>query len=168
VKKLLVVLGLVLAGAGAAHAGGWATVGLSSLPDGVGPGQTWQAELTVLQHGRTPLTGIEPTLTIRNADSGTRRTFAGRPTGRPGVYVVAVRFPSAGRWTIEAYDGFVQYGGARTHTFGGVEVVPGGGGGSGFRVWPVAGGILAALGIGALALALRRRLRAQPAATSHA
>jgi hypothetical protein len=36
-------------------AGGWATVGLSSLPDGAQPGEAWVVDLTVLQHGRTPL-----------------------------------------------------------------------------------------------------------------
>ena len=32
--------------------GGWATVGLSSLPNGTPPGEEWVVDLTVLQHGR--------------------------------------------------------------------------------------------------------------------
>ena len=52
---LLSALILLIVPAGAA-AGGFATVQLSSLP---GPSETWEAELTVLAHGRAeaPWTG---------------------------------------------------------------------------------------------------------------
>jgi len=86
----------------------------------------------VLQHGRTPLDGLKPTLTIRKSPprvtSGvakgrpTTRTFAARPTGSPGVYRARVVFPSAGTWRFEVYDGFVQYNGARTHRYAPVRI----------------------------------------------
>jgi hypothetical protein len=118
--------------AGTAVAGGWATVQLSSTPRGLSAGEPWVVDITVLQHGRTPLDGLKPTLTIRKSvpriTSGvakgrpTIRTFAARPTGRPGVYRARVVFPSAGTWRYEVYDGFVQYGGARTHTYAPVRI----------------------------------------------
>lgn len=44
---------ILLAVPAGALAGGWATVGLSSTPDGAAAGRPWHLELTVLQHGRT-------------------------------------------------------------------------------------------------------------------
>ena len=37
--------------AGVASAGCMATVGLAAPPQGIAPGTTWSAEITVLQHG---------------------------------------------------------------------------------------------------------------------
>jgi hypothetical protein len=118
--------------AGTAAAGGWATVKLSSTPRGLSAGEPWVVDITVLQHGRTPLDGLKPTLTIRKSSprltSGvakgrlTTRTFAARPAGKPGVYRVRVVFPSAGTWRYEVYDGFVQYNGARTHRYAPVRI----------------------------------------------
>ena len=91
-------LALVLAldAAASAHAGGFATVGLSSTPDGVAPGKPWNVEITVLQHGRTPLDGLTPRVQIRSGDK--TREFAAKPAGKKGVYRAAVVFPQAGRW----------------------------------------------------------------------
>jgi len=100
-----------------AGAGGFATVGVSSLPDGTKPGATWAVTLTVLQHGVTPLSGVRPVVHIRSADGATTRSYAARPAGRPGVYRANVVFPSAGRWSYEIYDGFSQ-----THTFAPVRI----------------------------------------------
>ncbi|HWK30071.1 MAG TPA: hypothetical protein VNS09_26105 [Solirubrobacter sp.] len=98
---LAAVAALLLA-APAAHAGGWATVGLSSTPTA----RTWTVDLTVLQHGRTPMKNIEPAVLV-----GDRR-FPAAPTGRPGVYRAHVVFPSDGRWTYRIEDGFT-----RVHTY---------------------------------------------------
>mgnify|MGYP003465470112 CR=1 FL=1 len=57
--------------AGVASAGCMATVGLAEPPQGIAPGTTWSAEITVLQHGVRPLPNAktaEPTLTIYLAD----------------------------------------------------------------------------------------------------
>ena len=68
----------------AALAGGWATVQLSSTPQGIHAGEVWDVRLTVLQHGRTPLVGVTPAVQIA---SGRRsHTFAARPTATTGVY----------------------------------------------------------------------------------
>ena len=41
-----------------AFGGGWATVGMSSTPAGAKPGEPWVVDMTILQHGRTPLEGV--------------------------------------------------------------------------------------------------------------
>jgi hypothetical protein len=128
---LLLVAAAALALAGTAAAGGWATVKLSSLPDGLSAGEPWVVDITVLQHGRTPLAGLKPTVTIRkvaaarttSAGSGST-TFVAKPTSRTGVYRARVVFPTAGTWRFEVYDAFVEYGGARIHRFAPVKIVP--------------------------------------------
>lgn len=107
----------LLALAPAAFAGGWATVGLSSTPAGTDPGKPWNVNLTILQHGRTPLDGLTPVITIRNGDA--TKSFTAKPAGKPGVYRASVVFPSAGRWTYEVDDGFVT---GKPHTFPAVEI----------------------------------------------
>ncbi len=102
-KKLVLVLtmGLVAAFVPSAGAGGWATVGLSSLPpSGLEAGQDWPVDVTVLQHGETPLTGVQPSITVRNLETGAiAGRFAAKPTGKPGVYrpSSASRPPEPGR-----------------------------------------------------------------------
>jgi hypothetical protein len=103
---VIALAALLLALPGAAHAGGFATVGLSSLPDGMAPGEPWQVELTILQHGRTPLEGVEPSVILRRSGRPGTRTFHARPTDRAGVYEAKVTFPSAGLWRYVVYDGF--------------------------------------------------------------
>lgn len=117
---LLVPLALLLA-APSAHAGGWATVGLSSTPSGTPPGQPWDVDITILQHGRTPLEGVTPTVHIRSGD--TTKQFVAEPNGEPGVYHARVVFPKAGRWSYEVHDGFVA---DFAHTFPAVEIGDGG------------------------------------------
>ena len=113
-----------------ASAGCLATVGLAPPPAGIEPGETWTARMTVLQHGQTPLpnhVGARPTITIRNEASSEKRTFTARPTGKAGVYVAEVVFPSAGAWRYEVFDDFTSWNGepvpcARTHTFSAAEI----------------------------------------------
>jgi hypothetical protein len=134
VRRLLLiplVLLLALAAAPPALAGGWATAGLSSTPVGVEPGKPWKVEITVLQHGRTPLDGLAPEVRITSGDD--TRTFAAQPTGKRGVYRAEVVFPKAGRWTYEVLDGFNN---EFPHTF--PAVVIGDGRGSPAAVEPVA------------------------------
>jgi hypothetical protein len=102
------VLASVLVVPGTAMGGGWATVELSSTPDGLEPGETWKAEMTVLQHGRTPLEGVEPAVTVTEGGGTTVRTYRARPTKRPGVYRFSVAFPRAGEWEYVVDDGFSQ------------------------------------------------------------
>jgi hypothetical protein len=171
-----------LALAGAAVAGGWATVQLSSTPTGLGPGDKWNLDVTVLQHGQTALAGVEPTITIRS-DSGEKQTFAATPTGKTGVYHADVVFPTAGTWTYEVYDGFDTYGGAQTHTFAPVEIgAPAAASpaapaeptaspavaaddGGGFPLWPVLAGLVGAVAAAAVAIVAWRSRPKAPAPT---
>jgi hypothetical protein len=116
---LLIPLALLLASlaAPAALGGGFATAGLSSTPDCVAPGQPWKVDITVLQHGRTPLQGLTPRVRIRSGS--TAREFTATPTGKPGGYRAEVIFPKAGRWDYEVLDGFVN---ETPHTFPAVEI----------------------------------------------
>jgi YtkA-like len=158
-RKLLIAMVAVatLAVPGSVAAGGWATAGLGPPDDGLQAGDTWNARVTILQHGKTPLSGVEPTVRIRN-DKGTTLSFPARPTNEAGVYEAEVRFPSSGRWSYEVYDGFEQYGGAQTHTFLPVEIAPGSGGG--VALWPfVLAGLAAALVAGVVAWLVRVRRR---------
>jgi YtkA-like len=160
---LTVAAAIVLAVAATASAGGWATAGVSALPSDPTAGSTWDAKITILQHGRTPLVGVQPTISLVGS-GGERKTFAAKATDEPGVYLAKVKFPAAGSWSYEVYDGFTQYGGAQTHTFSTISVGPGSGG-SGFDLpsLPVSAAIL--LGVAAaIALALgMRRARPRPA-----
>jgi hypothetical protein len=114
-RKLLVATALALTLIPTALAGGWATIQLSSTPTGIRAGTVWDVRLTVLQHGRTPLVGVTPAVQIA---SGNRwRTFAARPTARPGVYRARVVFPAAGHWKWQVDDGF-----GRVHTYFAVRI----------------------------------------------
>jgi hypothetical protein len=116
-RRLLVagtIVAALLVPSGAA-AGGWATVGLDSLPDGIEAGDAWSVELTILQHGVTPLDDVEPRVIAERGSE--RREFAATPTGEPGVYRADVVFPSAGTWSYVVDDGFTM-----THTFAPVHV----------------------------------------------
>ena len=156
--RALLVLVAALVVAAPAAAGGWATAGLAP-PEGTAAGDTWRAEITVLQHGRTPLEGVEPAVVIRNGK--TEQRFAAKPTDEPGVYVAEVTFPSGGTWRYFVDDGF-----GGTHSFAPVEIAGGSGSGTGTSVptWTFVVG--AALALLAIAFVFVRRLRpaAAPAA----
>jgi hypothetical protein len=97
------------------HAGGWATVGLSSMPDDARPGEEWVVDLTVLQHGITPLEDVTPVVRISPEDAAgaERRTFEAGPTKEAGVYRARVDLPSEGVWAVSVDDGFTG-----VHEFG--------------------------------------------------
>ena len=98
--------------AGVASAGCMATVGLAPPPQGIAPGTTWSAEITVLQHGVQPLPNAktaQPTLTIVNTET----RHASRPSSpsarriRPSTSAEVV-FPAAGSWRYEVFDDFTS------------------------------------------------------------
>ena len=166
-RTLLLTLAAVvaLAVAGTASAGGWATAGVSPPPDDPTAGSTWDAKITILQHGNadTPLMGISPMISLIGK-GGEKKTFAATETKEPGVYLAKVKFPAAGSWSYEVYDGFTQYGGAQTHTFGSISVGAGSGG-SGFDLPSLPVSVVILLGVAAaIAIALgMRRMRPRPA-----
>ncbi len=134
-KSLIVVAAVALVCASTALAGGWATVRLSSTPKGMSADKPWVVDITVLQHGLAsqPLSGLSPTVTIRRVPQARTTsaalkgslTFRARATARPGVYRARVVFPDAGTWRYGVYDGFTEYGGARTHKFAPVKIAAG-------------------------------------------
>jgi LPXTG-motif cell wall-anchored protein len=118
---LLAVIAAALAAPSAATAGGWATVGFDPPPEDLAPGEPWQMEMTILQHGRTPLEGVKPFVIVAPKAGGEQENFPARPTGEPGVYRASVVFESAGEWSLAVDDGF-----AARHTFPAVQVAGGG------------------------------------------
>ena len=149
----LLVLALVLLPPATASAGGFATVQLSSTPTGLAAGEKWSVDLTVLQHGITPLEGVRPEVHVWT--ESTPEVFPATPTGEPGVYRAEVVFPTAGTWRWEIWDGFSQ-----THTYAPAQVGPGAGGDGGpsSSWWLPLSGVLATMAALALVLlALRHR-----------
>ena len=165
-KKLLLVFAVTAAiAAPAASAGGWATVGLSSLPpSGLEPNQAWPVDITVLQHGETPLAGVIPIVRIRDGGGKVVKSFTATPTGKTGVYHAVVKFPGSGTYAYEVYDGFGTYGGARTHTFKPVEI---GAPGDSFPYLPVGIAAALALVLATASIAARRRRAPEPAAVTN-
>jgi hypothetical protein len=152
-RALLLAVSAALLLAAPAAAGGFATVGLGPPDSGIGAGDTWNAELTVLQHGVTPLVGVAPVVKI--SKGGETHEFAAAPTGEAGVYLAKVEFPSEGSWTYQVDDGFSQ-----THSFAAVQIGAGGGDG-GFAIPDWTWVLVAAAG-GLLVLLLIAR-RSRPA-----
>lgn len=157
--KRLALIFFLLAFPASAHAGGWATAGLSSTPEGVAPGKTWSVDITVMQHGRTPLDGVQPAVIITDK-AGKATRFDGKPTGKPGIYRAEVVFPAAGKYDYTVDDGF---GNGFPHEFptaviGGAAASPSApaAGSDSTPWWPFA---LAAAGLVAMGGVLIRRRR---------
>jgi len=107
-RFLVIVSTLVLAVVAAAPAGGggWATVGFEPRPDGTKAGETWRPTIFVKQHGVTPLSGLQPVVTIEEADSEASATFYAEPGSEAGVYEADVVFPDPGEWRVTILSGF--------------------------------------------------------------
>jgi YtkA-like len=104
---VLAVIAAALAAPSAATAGGWATVGFDPPPEDLAPGEPWQVEMTILQHGVTPLDGVRPRVMVEEVGGGPQRSFPARATGEPGVYRATAVFGSAGTWRYVVDDGFM-------------------------------------------------------------
>jgi hypothetical protein len=118
---VLAAIAAALAVPTAAAAGGWATVGFDPPPSDLGAGEPWHVEMTVLQHGVTPLDGVHPRVIVSPAEGGEQTSFPARATGKPGVYRATVVFGSTGTWRYVVDDGF-----AAKHDFPPVEIGKGG------------------------------------------
>ena len=116
------VLLLALTLPATALGGGYATLGLQSLPHGIEPGETWTAEFTVLAHGRTPFVDGHPSVTVRRSGGDLVGSFPGRLVNKTGLYRAEVVFPESGRYEYVIDDGYSQ-----RHTFPPVTVGDGGG-----------------------------------------
>src|SRR5687767_2747638 len=98
---LVALLGLLVAAPPAA-AGGFATVGLSSTPDGLGANRPWHVDITILAHGRNPAPFVQPSVEISSGSE--TRVFATRETAKEGVHRATVIFPRAGTWEYKVND----------------------------------------------------------------
>ncbi|HMK07486.1 MAG TPA: c-type cytochrome [Anaerolineales bacterium] len=153
----LVAIAALVATAGLAAAGGWAVVTLDSLPGKVVAGETLTIGFTVRQHGRTPISGLDPAPDIEATRPDSRETVrvVARDEGGAGHYTADLTLPSAGswQWSIRAF-------GSTSQPMPTIVVVPSPqaqsavGGPADILLWAGAAA-LAALAIG---LALRRRV----------
>jgi len=99
---LALLLSLVLAIP--AFAGGWAVITLHHLPTDIVVGQNLKISFSVLQHGKTPMTGLEPTITAELSNDE-KFVVVAKPEGKPGYYVALITFPKEGNWewSIQAF-----------------------------------------------------------------
>ena len=104
--RIVVILTLLLALTAVfpVLAGGWAVITLDELPSGVVAGKPLTIGFTVLQHGKTPMTDLEPTVTAQ-LSKGEKLTFFATPEGKPGYYAATLTLPEAGEWewSIQAF-----------------------------------------------------------------
>ena len=160
-RWIIAVAVAVLALPASAVAGGWATVELSSTPgDDLRPGDPWVVEMKILQHGRTPLEGVKPTVTVSESGSGASKSFAASPTEVSGVYQARVVFPRAGEWRYVVNDGFSQeftYPPVRIAGSNAAEAPAAGSSDDGFPWTPLLAALAVGLLGGAVAVAVRRR-----------
>lgn len=101
----LIGLLAALALASVALAGGWSVVVLDEASALVGKsgdvraGTAFSIGFTVLQHGRHPVDGLAPRITLTPAGGGDPVLFTAEAEGGPGHYMAALTLPAAGRWT---------------------------------------------------------------------
>lgn len=105
--KISLVLALLLALALAVpvFAGGWAVITLDELPTNVTAGEPFTVGFTVLQHGKTPMTDLDPTILVESPD-GEKSAVLAKPEGKPGHYAATLTFSTEGdwNWTIQAFS----------------------------------------------------------------
>jgi len=107
-SRFRIAVGLTLLSALASaipvFAGGWAVVTLDELPTDVVAGKPLRIGFTVLQHGRTPMTELEPTITAKSP-YGEKLIFNAVTEGKPGHYAATITFPREGEWewSIQAF-----------------------------------------------------------------
>jgi len=101
--SLSLALFLAVAFAIPVFAGGWAVITLDELPANVTAGDPLTIGFTVLQHGKTPMTDLDPTITARSGDE--KVIVFAKPEGKPGHYAASLTFPKEGNWewTIQAF-----------------------------------------------------------------
>jgi hypothetical protein len=85
-------------------AGGWAVISLDELPTSVVAGEPLTIGFTVLQHGKTPMDGLYPTVTATLLKD-TQFVVNAEPEGKPGHYTATLTFPKDGdwSWSIQAF-----------------------------------------------------------------
>lgn len=91
---------LLVIGATAVSAGGWATiVADDGTPSEPRAGEDVEYGFTVLQHGVTPADFEDPTLRLTNTLTGETFDVHAEASGAPGHFVARFSFPSGGTWS---------------------------------------------------------------------
>lgn len=175
--RILIVVCLLAAGfalAGAAYAGGWATIGITQMPQEIVAGRPFTIEFMVWQHGnkavhdlywdnneRIPIT---PVVLFAAAGAGQKLVFEAAPGKEPGLFAAEITLPAAGdyAWAIapEPLQGVTELDPLTVAAAGAaasVQAAPAAAGGvlAGTAVPALAAGMFLALA--AAGLVLRRR-----------
>lgn len=103
--SMLIALLLALIVVIPVFAGGWAVITLDELPSNIVAGQPFTVGFTVLQHGKTPMLDLQPTITA-NLNKEQELVIDAKPEGKPGHYVATVTLPKEGdwQWSIQAFS----------------------------------------------------------------
>jgi plastocyanin len=109
--KLARILGVIVLGVMLAlpwhgiEAGGWASVEIANSPDLIEAGKPVRLDLTVKQHGISPV-DIDPLVIVAtNADSGDAIEETAAKADGVGKYTVELTFPSDGVWELVGTPG---------------------------------------------------------------
>lgn len=96
---------LTLAFAIPVFAGGWAVITLDQLPTGVAVGEPIKIGFTVLQHGKTPMNDLDPTVTAKLSLTE-KFVVSAEPEGEAGHYAATLTFPKEGNWewSVQAFS----------------------------------------------------------------
>ncbi len=87
------------------EAGGWASVEIANNPDLIEAGKPVRLDLTIKQHGISPV-DIDPlVIAATNPDSGDTLEEAAEKADGAGNYTVELSFPSEGVWELEGTPG---------------------------------------------------------------
>jgi hypothetical protein len=81
-------------------AGGWASVTITDPPADPTAGGETIFDLTVMQHGVTPVSWPAITVVATNAETGATVSGVAKASGAVGHYTVGLTFPTDGAWTI--------------------------------------------------------------------
>lgn len=103
-RHRLLAIPIALAGAlaltTAVLAGGWASVTITEPPAEPTAGGETIFDLTVMQHGVTPVSWPAITIVASNAETGATVSAQAEASGPLGHYSVGLTFPTGGAWTI--------------------------------------------------------------------
>ena len=86
--------------------GGWASISIEKVPDQVVTGKAFELVFVVKQHGKTPLSGLKPTLEIKGATPVDR--VAAEPGKEKGQYKATVVLSAVGSYFITIHSGFAD------------------------------------------------------------
>jgi hypothetical protein len=86
--------------------GGWASISVEKVPDQVVTGKAFELVFVVKQHGKTPLSGLKPTLEIKGGAPMDR--VAAEPGKEKGQYKATVVLSAVGSYFITIHSGFAD------------------------------------------------------------